>query len=184
MALQIVVKYLLGHFALKPSSLIEIIIDLFLEVHKVFILSCRFQSHKILRNELLSLNRMEEFLVSNQISTSFLGVFHLLELDYEDVVQLLEVLLHVIDEHLARAVELHLFEFAVHVLFQLLDVLFVFHHLSIILIHIKLIVKESTLILIHVFIQVHSHSSNLTIRLTDLIDHLFPEFFMDRFVFG
>jgi len=97
MVLQIVVKYLGSHLTLEPRPLIEIIINLLLKAHEILILPCDFQSHKIIRNELLRLDLVEKLHVSYQIPTRLLGVFHLLELHHQDVLQLLEVLLHVLD---------------------------------------------------------------------------------------
>ena len=81
MIFKIIVENLCSHFTLKPSPFIEVIINLFLEVHEVFILPGDLQRHQIFRNELLRLNLMEELLVSDQIPTSLFSIFHLFELD-------------------------------------------------------------------------------------------------------
>ena len=122
---------------------------------------------------------MEKLLVGDKIPTGLLGVLNLLELYHKDIIQLLEVLLHVIDKHFSRTVIRNLFEFTVHILFLLFYMLFVFNHLSIVFVHVKFIVQKGRLVLIHMFVQVHSHPSNLTVRFTNFINHLFPELFMN-----
>ena len=125
---------------------------------------------------------MEKLLVGDEIPTGLFGIFDLLELNDEYIIKLLEVLFHVIDKHFSRTVIRNLFEFTVHVLFQLLNILFVFNHLSIVFVHVKFIVQKRSLVLVHMFVQVHSHPSNLTVRFTDFINHLFPKLFMNGLI--
>ena len=79
---KIIIKDFGSHLALKTSPFVEIIIYLLLERHEVLILTSRFQCHQILRYQLLCLNLMEEFLISNQISRCLLRIFELPELNH------------------------------------------------------------------------------------------------------
>ena len=79
---KIIIKDFGCHLALKTSPFVEIIIYLLLERHEVLILTSCFQCHQILRYQLLCLNLMEEFLISNQISRSLFRIFELPELDH------------------------------------------------------------------------------------------------------
>lgn len=95
---------------------------------------------------------MEKLLVSNQIPTSFFGILHLFEFNNEYVIELLKILFHVIDEHLPTGFVLDLFNFAVEILFELLDMLLVFDHLRIVFVHVKLIVHECRFVLINMLV--------------------------------
>jgi hypothetical protein len=184
MTFEIIVKNLDCHFALKPSPLTEIVIDLLLEVHKVLILPSDFQGHQVFRNQLLSLDLMEELLISDQVSASLFGVFHLFKFDHQNVIELFEVLFHVFDRYFSGAIKLNLFDFTVEILLKLLGILFIFHHLRIVFVHVKFIIHERSFVLIDILVQVGSHPGDLTIGLTNLKNHLFPELFMDHFIFG
>lgn len=57
---------------------------------------------------------MEVLLVRNEVPTRFLGVLELLKFNYKDVVELLEVLSHIVDFYSAGGFELQLLNFSVH----------------------------------------------------------------------
>lgn len=61
--------------------------------------------------------------------------------------------------------------------------LLIFHHLSIILIHVELIVLERTLVLVYMFVLVHAHSGHFTVGFGDFVNHLLPELLMNGFTF-
>lgn len=83
---------------------------------------------------------MEEFLVSDQISTSFFSVFNLLELYQQDIVELLKILLHVIDRNFPGNVVIMGFESSFKLNFQLIDCLLDIRDISISFVLVKLIV--------------------------------------------
>ena len=86
MVFQIIIEYLRGHLTLKPSLLIEIIIDLLLECHESLILTCNFESHQIFGDQLLGLDFMEELRISNQVPGSFLCILDLLKFDRQNII--------------------------------------------------------------------------------------------------
>lgn len=96
----------------KTSLFVKIIIDLLLKPHKSFIFPRNFESHQILRNQLLRLNLMKMFREGNEVSCGFFGILQLLELNHQNVVKLLEILPQMIDPYLLVHFEFQIFMLA------------------------------------------------------------------------
>jgi len=140
--LQIIIKNLGSHLAFEARPFVEIIVDLLLELNEALVLSRHFQLQQIFRNELLSVYLVEELLECDQIPRGFLGVLQLPELDKEDVLKLLEVLLHVVDSDPSRAIELHLFDFGIEIASERSHTLFESLQLLVALVHEELIISK------------------------------------------
>ena len=94
-----------SHFLLETRFFVEIVIYFLLMPHKSFIFTHNLQLHQIFRYDLLSLNWMEELLVCDQVPCSFFGVLQLTKLDYQDILELFEVLFHVFYSDTTRRVK-------------------------------------------------------------------------------
>lgn len=66
-------------------------------VYKAQVLFGGLQLHQILRDNLLSLNRMKILLISNKASGGLLNVFKLFEFNFQDIIKLQKVLSDIID---------------------------------------------------------------------------------------
>jgi hypothetical protein len=154
MGLEVVVEDLGSHLALEPRPLIEVIEYLLLEINEALILTCHLQLHQVLRDQLLRVDVVEELDVRYQVPRRFLSILELSELDNKYVLQLLEVLLHVVDAHSSRAVELYLFDFGVKINPKRINLLLKFLELIVALVHEELVVEESGFVIVHVFGEV------------------------------
>lgn len=181
--LQIVVEDLRSHFALQASPLVEVIIYLLLEVNEALVLARRLQLHQVLRDQLLRVDMVEELLVSDQVPRGLLGVLQLAELDNENVLQLLEVLLHIIDSDAPRALELDLLDLGVEVGTQGVDLLLKLFELAVALVHEELVVEEGGLVVVHVLGEVALGVSGVSVDPADLLKDASLVVFVHMLVF-
>lgn len=152
--------------------------------HKSLVFSSHLEHHQIFWNHLLSLDWMEKLLVSDQVPSSLFGVFQLLKLNHKNILQLLEILLHIIDFNTAWSIKSNRFELAREPCFYWLHFCFKVSQLLITFINKKLIVLESRAILIHMSLKLWSSRRLIHLETSKLLNHFLSIIFMNvpRFI--